>query len=300
MFYDDEYPPPRVKHIPIAPPRPGTPGEGIFLRLWQDWATANPREWVGIFSDCVDRPRQRAASVAASFMVFIGCNGGRSFTLEAGRLVICGAFMTTRSAYIAAWAHFNERQRGVNSGLRMAEFMLAAEHPTEGLMPLERRPRRPEVKRPRALRPGAKDRRKPVRETPTERSVGQVGESGGRRVASDLGQVNDLPPISCWSGVGQQPARPALGEHALDPLAPKQCSHGAPVHARHLSLEAADLYLLRVAPDNHARADVGVHRAGARRVDAQLADNVFVAHQVGHGPTSGGAGGGRPAAQAWA
>lgn len=117
---------PRVTHAPICPPRPCTPGERIYLGLWQEWATANPREWLAIF-DTTERIGQRAASVAASFMVFMGCNGGHSFTREALRLAEKDHWR--ERAFSAAWAMENRRCRGVNSGLRTIEYMLATEHP---------------------------------------------------------------------------------------------------------------------------------------------------------------------------
>lgn len=124
----DDFPPPRVKHIPLCPPRAGTPGEGIYLGLWVEFATARPREWAAIFQ--TNGPvRQRAASVAASFMVFMGCNGGRDFTWKAERLAESGAFPYREGAFVAAWALENRRSMGVNHGLRMSEFMLAREYP---------------------------------------------------------------------------------------------------------------------------------------------------------------------------
>lgn len=124
----DDYPPARVKHIPLCPPRAGTPGEGIYLGLWVEFATARPREWAAIF--CTNGPvRQRAASVAASFMVFMGCNAGRDFTWKAERLAESGAFPYREGAFVAAWALDNRRSMGVNNGLRMSEYMLAREYP---------------------------------------------------------------------------------------------------------------------------------------------------------------------------
>lgn len=118
-----------VKHIPLKPARAGTPGEGIYLQLWQKFATDRPNEWRAIFR--TNGPvRQRAASVAASFMVYMGCNGGASFTHEAERRAAAGGFLGSREyAFLAAWAIHNKRDRGINSGLRTIEYMLAREHP---------------------------------------------------------------------------------------------------------------------------------------------------------------------------
>lgn len=103
--------------------------EGIFLALWQEFAEQRPDEFVGIFHDCNFTPRQRAASVAASFMTFMGCNAGRDFTLCAERFAASKDFTFAEPAYIAAWALENNRTRGINSGLRCIEYMLAREHP---------------------------------------------------------------------------------------------------------------------------------------------------------------------------
>lgn len=122
---NEDWSPPLVKHIPLHPPRAATPGEGIYLGLWVEFATARPREWAAIF--CTNGPvRQRAASVAASFMVFMGCNGGQCFTWQAERLAESGAFPYREGAFLAAWALQNKRDRG---GLRLSEYMLARDYP---------------------------------------------------------------------------------------------------------------------------------------------------------------------------
>ena len=123
---------PKLLHVPLQPPRASVPREGLFLALWQQFAEQRPDEWRYIFS--TNGPvRQRAASVAASFMVFMGCNGGNSFTHNAERLAKSGAFTCAEDAYLAAWVQNNKRDRGVNHGLRTIEYMLAREHPIEVL-----------------------------------------------------------------------------------------------------------------------------------------------------------------------
>lgn len=119
----------KLQHIPIRPPRASIPMEGIYLNLWRNFAEQRPDEWKAIFCDCPANPRQRAASVAASFMVFMGCGGGRGFTTEADRLAATGACDGKETAYLAAWALENSRSRYINSGLRTIEYVLASEHP---------------------------------------------------------------------------------------------------------------------------------------------------------------------------
>ena len=125
-----------IKHIPLQPPRASVPMEGIYLSLWQAFAERNPDDWAGIFRDCNFTPRQRAASVAASFMVFMGCNGGRDFTHRAEQFANSKTFAWPEPAYIAAWALENNRSRGINSGLRCIEYMLASQHPIQNGSPL--------------------------------------------------------------------------------------------------------------------------------------------------------------------
>jgi len=119
---------PKVVHRPLAPPRAGTPGEGIYLELWREWATARPRDWNAIF-ETTGPVRQRAASVAASFMVFMGCNGGHCFTNAAENFAKQPCFLSRERAFLAAWALDNMRNKGTNHGLRTSEYMLAAEQP---------------------------------------------------------------------------------------------------------------------------------------------------------------------------
>lgn len=121
---------PRLRHVPLHPARASTPKEGLYLALWQQFAEQRPEELRYILGGRTNGPiRQRAASVAASFMVFMGCNGGRDFTDSAARLAKSGAFTCTEDAYLAAWAINNKRLHGINSGLRTIEYMLAREHP---------------------------------------------------------------------------------------------------------------------------------------------------------------------------
>lgn len=133
MNWDDSeyWEPPRVVHVPMQPPRAGTPGEGIYLALWQEFAKARPREWSYIFSDMRSRPRQRVASVACSFMTFMGCNGGASFTHRAETMAKAEPDLNRAHIFIAAWAMENIRYRGTNHGLRLIEYMLAFEYPIE-------------------------------------------------------------------------------------------------------------------------------------------------------------------------
>lgn len=119
---------PKLRHVPLCPPRASIPREGLFLALWQQFAEQRAEEWGYIFNS--NSPvRQRAASVAASFMVYMGCNGGNGFTRRAEKMAETGAFTGPENAYLAAWAIENQRLHYLNSGLRTIEYMLAREHP---------------------------------------------------------------------------------------------------------------------------------------------------------------------------
>lgn len=121
---------PKLLHVPLQPPRASVPREGLFLALWQQFAEQRPEEFAYVFSGRTNGPvRQRAASVAASFMAYMGCNGGRSFTSEAERIAKSGVYSCHEDAYLAAWAIENKRCSGINIGLRTIEYMLAREHP---------------------------------------------------------------------------------------------------------------------------------------------------------------------------
>lgn len=123
----------KLRHVPLHPPRTSVPREGLFLALWQQFAEQRPDEWRYIFRT-TGPLRQRAASVAASFMVFMGCNGGHGFTHNAERIASSGAFSCTEDAYLAAWSMENKRIHGLNHGLRTIEYMLAREHPIRDLV----------------------------------------------------------------------------------------------------------------------------------------------------------------------
>jgi hypothetical protein len=120
-----------LAHTPIRPPRAGTPGEGIFLDLWQELMATRPTLLDQIFADLPFVTNQRAASVAATFMVWMGCNCGRDFTEKAERYAKESVFGCREAAFRAAWANSDQRHRGVNSGLRTSEYMLAEQYPID-------------------------------------------------------------------------------------------------------------------------------------------------------------------------
>ncbi len=121
----------KLDHSPIREARGATPGEGIYLQLWRELMTARPTLLEDILSDLPFKTDQRAATVAATFMVWMGCNGGRDLTLMAERYATAAVIPTREAAFLAAWANYDMRRRGINGGLRASEFMLAANHPID-------------------------------------------------------------------------------------------------------------------------------------------------------------------------
>ncbi len=120
-----------IKHSPLHAPRAGTPGEGLYLKLWQGFVENEPTAFADIFRNMLDPIDQRIVSIAASFMVFMGCNGGHSFTWLAKDLASRGVFNVQSEAFLAAFAIENRREYGINHGLRLVEAMLHIKHPID-------------------------------------------------------------------------------------------------------------------------------------------------------------------------
>ncbi len=118
-----------LAHIPLRPARAGTPGEGIYLQLWVDYLALDPDRLHSILWSTGRHVGQREASVCASFMTFMGCNCGACFTDTAEQMLNMdartSAARSAESRFQMAWALENRRSRGVNSGLRTIEAMLA-------------------------------------------------------------------------------------------------------------------------------------------------------------------------------
>ena len=129
-----------LKHEPLKPARPYIPREGLFLQRWQAYATTvdalngfdELSNFERIFHDASSDIDQRRASVAASFIAFMGCNGGTDFAWSCERFAASDIFQNRREdAFLAAWAIGDKRCNGINHGLRTSEYMLAVQHPIE-------------------------------------------------------------------------------------------------------------------------------------------------------------------------
>jgi hypothetical protein len=119
-------------HKPIRPPRACTIGEVVMSEHWE---IAMQAEAKNIHDDCDEyafralmhafpRPlTQRHASVAASFIRWLGCNCGRGFLHDAEKLK--EKFHSNTNAYVAAWAIENMREVAINRGVRIIEAAIA-------------------------------------------------------------------------------------------------------------------------------------------------------------------------------
>jgi hypothetical protein len=129
-------------HAPIRAPRPSVIGEVVMVEKWQE----NMARYADSIHDECDEYAfralmtafpfpltQRLATVAASFVKWLGTNCGRCFLLEAERVekLLDGK----RDSWAAAWAIENARHSGHNGGARYIEAALAPDdHWQNGLL----------------------------------------------------------------------------------------------------------------------------------------------------------------------
>jgi len=142
-----------LKHQPETPCRASVYGEGIYLGAWQRFMATTPEYCDGepddrfltiygprlqVDFDTVDdfedeaanaerhKPRQRAAAVAASFIVWLGTNCGQSFVHEARKLSKELSGWHRERAYLYAWTYTNSRHAGMN-GMRITAQAIVKE-----------------------------------------------------------------------------------------------------------------------------------------------------------------------------
>ncbi len=123
-----------LSHKPIIPPREGFPGENVYAFEWETLNATVGRPdldppnalLANILYDMQRRITQRHASVAASFITWLGTNAGMCFKLTAQRIrEESRGLLTLEDAYGCAWAIENRRRSHVNSGSRAIEHILA-------------------------------------------------------------------------------------------------------------------------------------------------------------------------------
>lgn len=123
-----------LQHKPLHGPRADHVGENVFAFEWETLnATVRRRTdppnalLASILFDMQRRITQRHASVAASFITWLGTNCGHSFLDKAYRMM--GSKLRPDEAFIAAWTIDNKRMHRINGGIRLIESILApADH----------------------------------------------------------------------------------------------------------------------------------------------------------------------------
>lgn len=115
-----------LSHTPVRPPR-NLIEEQVFARRWQEQMSASYEEGEHsplehLLLSYPAQVDQRAASVAASFVCWLGTNVGMDF-LRLGHSIrdktYCG-----HEAYVAAWGVKNLRRFGHSSQARTIEFLV--------------------------------------------------------------------------------------------------------------------------------------------------------------------------------
>lgn len=126
-----------IVHKPLRPPRPGTPAEGVFASMWEAMMAEDWRdEWTPrdaplvrpidvVLADYGRPPRQREATILASFVTWFGCNIGASLLYRAR--AEAAERWDERWALLFAWTLENRRSRGINHGIRAVEYLMAPE-----------------------------------------------------------------------------------------------------------------------------------------------------------------------------
>lgn len=120
-----------LDHVATLPPRASVVGEGVFLSAWQklmaDSAVGydegpHPCLLHDILAHLQEPVEQRHATVAATFIKWLGTNGGRDLIDRSERLKSSG--MAPVHAYCSAWAILNRRDPCISHGIRTIEGIL--------------------------------------------------------------------------------------------------------------------------------------------------------------------------------
>ena len=116
-------------HSPMSPPRKDHHGEEVFTAKWADLMAREGGVYESYYSNVElqsmlhagDYLTQRMATVAATFVQWLGTSCGRGFIEQARRRPA----MNRADAFVAEWAVENYRHSSVNSGYRAIEHILA-------------------------------------------------------------------------------------------------------------------------------------------------------------------------------
>jgi hypothetical protein len=133
-----------IEHIPIAPPRKGHEGEQAYLDLWKRFmARCDEDALESMFSATAYRrlATQRQASVAASFVLWLGTNCGTAMLRTAQDSMTTGGYRNDPSCrYLRQWELENRRAMFINGGLRCVEAILTPERSGGGQLTLHNVP----------------------------------------------------------------------------------------------------------------------------------------------------------------
>lgn len=124
-----------LDHSALTPPRSGYVGEHVYAQAWTTFmnmlsdGSAPPNEALGDILQLCEPLTQRHASVAASFVQWLGTNCGLAFVSECRRAETAQAGCFSRipaRAWLGQWGWSNFRRIGVNGGYRTIEHILAS------------------------------------------------------------------------------------------------------------------------------------------------------------------------------
>jgi hypothetical protein len=122
------------EHSPLVPPRSGHHGEQVFAELWRDLMAKEPNGWVESRANYMlavvlrwrdEEVTQRAASVAATFIKWLGVNCGACFLDSCAKT--SAEHPGSDRGYVMAWAYENQRKSWLNGGFRTIEHILATD-----------------------------------------------------------------------------------------------------------------------------------------------------------------------------
>lgn len=126
-----------IDHTPLKPPRATWWGEEAFHAAWQAlmakpevvWRLDNDDLDCSPLADVLDvlSVTQRRATVAATFAVFLGCNGGQGIVHAGDRIRrMASSNIEIKHPILAAWSQENIRRSWHNGGLRLMDAIFAS------------------------------------------------------------------------------------------------------------------------------------------------------------------------------
>jgi hypothetical protein len=124
-----------IVHEPMRPPRRCHIGENVYADRWRELMAQVPEDADYDTPEAVAHLReilspmwyeigQREATVAASFICWLGTNCGRCFLGQARKR----RADKVRQSTLTVWTEENYRHTGINHGIRTIEYLLAPPH----------------------------------------------------------------------------------------------------------------------------------------------------------------------------